>query len=153
VNFDALPILAGTVDKMRALAEEKGIELSVDVSGSLPAVRANPDRLEQVITNLVENALRFTPPGGKVVVNVYRDGAFACVKVADSGPGIPQDQQDLIWEKFYKVDKSRVRNNVGGTGLGLATVKRLVENMGGGVSVESTPGQGATFIFTLKLQK
>jgi len=151
-DFNAMPVMADTVDKMRVLAEGKGVELSLDVTGSLPPVRANPDRLEQIVTNLVENALRFTPRGGRIGVYVYREGPFACVKVTDSGPGVPPDQQDLIWEKFYKVDKSRARNDVGGTGLGLATVKRLVENMGGSVGVESVPGQGATFNFRMRLK-
>ncbi|MFZ5632638.1 MAG: ATP-binding protein [Bacillota bacterium] len=151
-EFDAAPVLERSVDKMRPLAERKGIDLYLDMAGDLPPVRANPDRLEQVMINLIGNAIRYTPRGGKVVVGAKGAGGFVRVSVTDSGPGIPPAEQDLIWEKFYKVDKSRARSDGGGTGLGLAIVKRLVEKMGGSVGVESLPGEGTTFSFTLPLQ-
>lgn len=148
-DFDPGPVIREAVLKMRTLAERKGVTLLLEVGEYIPAVRANPDRLEQVMTNLIENALRVTPGGGVITVKIAGEGCFARIAVTDSGPGIPLDQQALIWEKFYKVDKSRARTDSGGTGLGLATVRRLVERMGGGVGVESIPGKGSTFTFTL----
>jgi len=149
--FDATPVLQRSVDKMKSLAERKGINLSLEVSERLPGILANQDRLEQVMINLIENAIRYTPLGGKVYVEAIPVNGFARINVTDSGPGIPEPEQDLIWEKFYKVDKSRARSEGGGTGLGLAIVKRLVEKMGGSVGLESVPGRGVTFHFTLKL--
>ncbi|MFZ5648988.1 MAG: sensor histidine kinase [Bacillota bacterium] len=151
-DFDPIPVITESVDKMRTLADRKGVDISLETGGDIPWVRANPDRLEQVMINLIENALRFTPPGGTITVKIAQEGRLVRVMVSDSGPGVSADQQDLIWEKFYKVDKSRARNDSGGTGLGLATVKRLVERMGGEVGVESAPGKGATFTFTLRLK-
>ncbi|MCL6479053.1 MAG: HAMP domain-containing histidine kinase [Peptococcaceae bacterium] len=148
-DFDAAPVLMKSVDKMRTLAERKNIDLSLEVEEKLPVLKANPDRLEQVMINLIENALRFTPMGGSTIVRAVRADGFVKVSVTDSGPGIPGEEQELIWEKFYKVDKSRARKDGGGTGLGLAIVKRLVEKMGGSVGVESIPGKGTTFYFTL----
>ena len=150
-SFDATPALQRSVDKMKSLAERKGINLSLKVTDGLPDILANQDRLEQVMINLIENAIRHTPSGGKVNVEATMVNGFIRINVADSGPGIPETEQDLIWEKFYKVDKSRARSEGGGTGLGLAIVKRLVENMGGSVGLESVPGRGATFYFILKL--
>lgn len=149
-EFDSVPELVRSVEKMQSLAAKKKISLSLDVSPDLPALRANPDRLNQVMINLIENAVRYTPPGGSVRVSAERWGRFARISVSDSGPGIPRDELEMIWEKFYKVDKSRSRTDGGGTGLGLAIVKRLVEKMGGSVGVESLPGKGATFYFTLE---
>lgn len=151
-QFEAAPVLKRSVDKMKSLAEKKNIGLSLNVADNLPPLRANPDRLEQVMINLIENAVRFTPPGGSVHVGAEPADGFAWISVADSGPGIPEQELDLIWERFYKVDKSRVRIEGGGTGLGLAIVKRLVENMEGSVGVESIPGKGTTFYFTLMLK-
>lgn len=152
-EFDATPVLTGTVDRMQSLADQKDIVLSLAIPEELPPIQANPDRLEQIMINLIENAVRFTPTGGKVQVRALPGNGFVRISVTDAGPGIPAGELDLIWEKFYKVDKSRSRHEGGGTGLGLAIVKRLVENMGGMVGVESAPGQGTTFFFTLKYKK
>lgn len=154
-EFDAAPILLWSAEKMRPSAERKNVGLTVDVPENIPAVLANPDRLKQVLLNLLENALRYTPQGGNVSVTVnavFSDG-FLRVNVTDSGQGIPPGDQELIWEKFYKVDKSRARADGAGTGLGLAIVRRLVEKMGGSVGVEGSPGRGTTFYFTLKAKQ
>ncbi|MFZ5645532.1 MAG: ATP-binding protein [Bacillota bacterium] len=149
-EFDISPVLLKAAEKMGVFIEQKGIALDLDIPENIPPVLANPDRLQQILFNLLENALRYTPTGGNVKVNTAVLNGFVKVGVSDSGPGIPADEQELIWEKFYKVDKSRTRREGGGTGLGLAIVKRLVEKMGGHVYVESTPGQGTTFSFTLR---
>lgn len=149
-ELDITPILLSSAEKMRPFTDQKNIVLELEVSGEMTPVLANPDRLKQVLFNLMENAARYTPCGGNIKVTAVNIGEFVKVDVTDSGRGIPVGEQELIWEKFYKVDKSRARRDGGGTGLGLAIVKRLVEKMGGGVSLESTPGKGATFSFTLR---
>ncbi len=151
-KIDALPILKKSVDKMKTLADSKSINLDIEIEKSLP-VLANTDRLEQVMLNLIENALRFTPIGGIVSIKAKRVDGFAHISVIDSGSGIPQEEQELIWEKFYKTDKSRARKDGGGTGLGLSIVKRLIEKMGGSVGLSSLPGRGTTFYFTLMLDE
>lgn len=152
-DIDASPVIIKSVDKMRTLANSKSINFYVDVEASLPVLQTNPDRLEQVMLNLLENALRFTPTGGNVDIKAVRANGFANISVTDSGSGIPLEEQELIWEKFYKVDKSRVRKDGGGTGLGLSIVKRLVEKMGGSVGLHSLPEKGTTFYFTLVLDE
>ncbi|HBV95611.1 MAG: hypothetical protein JL50_09985 [Peptococcaceae bacterium BICA1-7] len=149
-EFDMTPVLLKAAEKMGVFIEQKGIALDLAISEELPPVLANPDRLQQILFNLLENAVRYTPTGGTVRVNTAVLSGNVKVSVTDSGPGIPADQQEFIWEKFYKVDKSRARREGGGTGLGLAIVKRLAEQMGGLVYVESAPGQGTTFSFTLR---
>ncbi len=148
--FDPAPVMSRTAKKIRPVAEGKNIGLVVDIPGKLPMALSNPDRLDQVLLNLLENAVRYTPAGGKVTVRAfYRDKAVR-VTVTDSGPGISAGDMEFIWEKFYKADKSRSRSHGAGTGLGLAIVRRLVEKMGGNVGVESTPGKGSTFFFSLR---
>lgn len=143
-QMDIVPILMKSIGKMKTVAYEKGITLEGELPISMPQVKSNPDRLEQVMINLLDNAMRHTPPGGIIKVDVSGTGRFIEVRVADSGPGIPESDLELIWEKFYKVDKSRTRNG-GGTGLGLAIVKRLIENMCGSITVSSVEGKGTTF--------
>lgn len=149
-QLDAVPILIKSMDKMKTMACEKGIFLEGIFPEGLPHVKSNPDRLEQVMMNLLDNAIRHTPQGGTVKVDVSGANNCIAIRVTDSGPGIPESELDLIWEKFYKVDKSRARTG-GGTGLGLAIVKRLIENMGGSVSVSSIMGRGTTFLISLSI--
>jgi len=112
-------------------------------------VAARPDEVAQVLSNLLQNALRYTPPGGRVRASVEPDaaGREVTVRVANSGPGIPPDEIHRVWERFYRVDKSRARES-GGAGVGLAIVKRIVEEAGGRVGATSMPGE-TTFWFSL----
>ncbi|MGA5304466.1 sensor histidine kinase [Nucisporomicrobium flavum] len=110
--------------------------------------RADPIRLRQAIGNLVANAIRHTPPGGSVTLSARTQGSDLVIDVADTGSGIPADQQDLIFERFWRAEKSRSRQT-GGSGLGLAIVRKLIEAHGGTAAVTSTPGRGSTF--TLRL--
>ena len=104
--------------------------------------------IKQVITNLVDNAIRYNRPQGTVRVSAHIEGPNAILEVADTGTGISQAEQQRIFDRFYRVDKSRSRAQ-GGSGLGLAIVKKIVEEHGGAISVESEPGKGSTFRVSL----
>ena len=131
-------------------AEAGQVTLERRVPADLPAVRADHDRLAQVLINLVDNAVKYTPPGGRVVVRAERAGDRAVVTVEDTGVGIPAADLPRVTERFYRVDKARSRE-LGGTGLGLAIVKHLVLAHGGDLRIESDPGRGTRVSFTLSL--
>lgn len=134
---------------MRPQFERKDVALEVESREHLPHVWADPDRLSQVLVNLLTNALTYTPRGGIVRVSVSAHEAHSLLfVVADSGIGIPEQDLSRVFERFYRVDKSRSTAG-GGSGIGLAVVKALVEQMGGEVWAESAPGEGATFSFSL----
>jgi signal transduction histidine kinase len=138
---------------VRPLAEEKRIHVARDVGPGLPAAWADPARVRQVLMNLVGNALKFTPAGGRVVLgaraaaNGTGMGRWIEVSVADTGIGIPPEEHDRIFEEFQQVPG--VEGEDQGTGLGLALAKRIVELHGGAIRVLSAPGRGSTFAFTL----
>ena len=130
-------------------AESKGVRL--ELPGPLPTpawVRGNSQRLEQVFTNLLENAIKYTPKGGRVIARARVTAKDVQIDVEDSGMGIPSASLPRIFERFYRVDRSRSRD-MGGTGLGLAIVKHVVRAHGGTVSVKSAEGQGSTFTVAL----
>lgn len=124
-----------------------GVELLVDQT--LLTVVGDPDRIDQVLTNFVDNAVRFTPEGGQIRVFAGEVGSMVRISVADSGSGVPAEHLPYIWERFYKVDAARTLKPGSGTGLGLAIARQLVELMGGAVEVESHAGVGSTFSFLL----
>jgi two-component system, OmpR family, phosphate regulon sensor histidine kinase PhoR len=128
---------------------EKGVALATSGVESVPAVLADRRRLEQVLFNLLDNAIKYTPAGGMVTVSASDEGEMVRVAVTDTGIGIPSRDLPRIFERFYRVDTARSRE-LGGTGLGLAIVKHIVLVHGGEIAVESTPGKGTTFSFTLK---
>jgi two-component system sensor histidine kinase BaeS len=139
------------VERLRAQFEEKGLQLRVTIAEDLPTVRADQDRAVQVLTNLLTNALRYTPAPGRVEVTAERDGGEVTFHVKDTGVGLSQEQLAHVFERFYRVDKSRSRA-LGGAGIGLTIAKALTEAMGGHMIAESTePGQGSTFTFTLPI--
>ncbi|OPX86287.1 MAG: Alkaline phosphatase synthesis sensor protein PhoR [Pelotomaculum sp. PtaB.Bin104] len=148
-EFDLTEIAERVLGKFKPMAAEKGIILATGFDRKEPAVAlADSDRIEQVLMNLLDNAVRATPAGGKVELSLTAIQNEILVSVKDSGPGIPPGEQHLIWERFYKIDKSRTRSS-SGTGLGLAIVKDIVEAHGGSVKVASKPGAGSTFTFNL----
>jgi signal transduction histidine kinase len=142
-EIDLSGVVAQAVSRHGAESERVGVSLTGETNGRAPAI-ADPDRLLQVLSNLIENALRSTPAGGSVVVAV-RPGA---VTVADTGPGLEPDELPHAFERFY-LHSRHSRNGAVGTGLGLAIVKELTEAMGGTVAVESEPGHGTTFTLDL----
>lgn len=149
----ALLTLNSAVDSVCTLLEEKadakGITIDRSAIADAPPVLADRSKLEQVLFNLLDNAIKYTPEHGSIVVSATTADGMVRVAVADTGIGIPARDLPRIFERFYRVDPARSRE-IGGTGLGLAIVKHIVQLHGGTVTVESTPGQGSTFVFTLK---
>ena len=136
---------------MLPLFDEKGVELNSALSENLPSVLADVDRVVQVLSNLLSNALRHTPSGGRVVVKAEASGNEVTFEVTDTGTGIAPEHLERVFERFYRVDKSRSQGEAhGGSGVGLAISRALVEAMGGRIGVKSLGlGQGASFVFTL----
>jgi two-component system OmpR family sensor kinase len=131
-------------------AAEKNLRLKVEAGAAVPEVMVDPLRIEQVISNLLTNAMRHTPAGGSININVSRDSNNLVISVADTGEGIKADDLPHIFERFYRSGSARARKD-GGTGLGLAIVKQMVEAHGGRVWVESRPGSGSRFGFSIPL--
>ena len=137
-RLDLVPAVRSAVELARPSFESRDIEVRIHVPQTLP-VRAEPDRLAQVLANLLQNASRYTPAGGTVQVSAESRPTDALVSISNSGDGIPQQDLPHVFERFYRVEKSRDRAR-GGAGVGLAIVKQLVESIGGRVGVESRPG-------------
>jgi len=139
-----LAALAGhVVETVRARAREQETRMTIDVSPGVCAL-GDPIGIEQVIQNLVDNAIKYGKRGGEVRVHGERTAARVVLTVADDGPGIAAEHLPRLFERFYRVDAGRSRER-GGTGLGLAIVKHLVESMGGAIQVTSDVGRGTTF--------
>jgi len=139
-------LLHSASDRMKMQAERAGLNLLVECSEDLPPIYADLPRLEQVLVNLIHNAVKFTPPDGEITLAAVCDGHFIRFSVHDTGSGIPSDDLPRIFERFYRVDRSRTG---GGTGLGLSIAKHLVEAHTGRIWAESREGQGSTFYFTI----
>jgi two-component system phosphate regulon sensor histidine kinase PhoR len=127
---------------------KEGITLSLEIKGDIPPLKVDVNYIDQVISNLIDNAIKYTPSGGKIDVIVEDLGKDIRVSVKDTGIGIPKEDLPRIFERFYRGDKSRSLS-LGGVGLGLSIVKHIVEAHGGRVGVESEIGKGSTFYFTL----
>jgi signal transduction histidine kinase len=134
-----------TVEMYEDLADERGVTIE---SAAAPELVADVDRnrLRQVLANLLDNAVKYTPPGGRVEIRAGREGGTVVVQVKDTGAGIPPDELPRIWDRLYRGDKSR---STRGLGLGLSLVRAIVRAHGGDVSVESAPGQGSEFVIRL----
>lgn len=143
-------LIQRVITKLAPLCKERDITIQEEFTTSFPEVWGNEDRLEQVFTNLIHNALLFSPSGSLVIVGGKREAHEALLFVRDQGSGIPPQDLPHIFERFYRVEKSRSRQG-GGTGLGLAITKQIIEHHGGKIWVESQMGQGTTFLFTLPL--
>ncbi len=149
--LDISPVVEAGVDALRPTAEAKGIQLVVDVPKTAPVIEGDPDRLQQVVWNLVSNAVKFTPPGGRIEVRLRREDSCLALAVADNGKGIRPDFLPYVFERFRQADSTSTRAH-GGLGLGLAIVRHLVELHGGTVQAESPgEGQGSTFAVRLPL--
>ncbi|MBN1400216.1 MAG: HAMP domain-containing protein [Anaerolineae bacterium] len=146
VPTDLAEVIPPAVERLRPQAERAGLQLEVTLQEGLPRVLGDRERLRQVVTNLVHNAIKFTPQGGHVRVAAAEEAGEVVVSVADTGIGIPDDVLTRIFERFYKRDRSRSEE---GMGLGLAIAKHVVQGHGGRIWVESTEGRGSVFSFTL----
>jgi two-component system, OmpR family, phosphate regulon sensor histidine kinase PhoR len=133
----------------RERAEKKGVRLGAELAASLPAVEGDPRAVEHVLSNLVDNAVKYCPSGTRIMVSAVGDEGRVRLVVADNGPGIAPEHLPRVFERFYRVDAGRSRD-LGGTGLGLSIVKHMVEAMRGKVSVESAVGKGSTFVVSLQ---
>jgi len=140
-----------STERLRLFADRQGVTLRVDRPRSVPPVQGDEERIGQVFVNLLHNAVKFSPDGGAVTVSVRADAGRVVTSVADHGVGIPRSAQARIFERFYKVDRARVRGETGGTGLGLAIARHIIEQHGGTIWVESTEGAGSTFSFGLPI--
>jgi two-component system sensor histidine kinase SenX3 len=146
VPVDVRSVLMTVLARMRSVARRKNITLQWKRFGRAAqyTVRGDETQLASMFTNLVDNAVKYTPSGGRVEVTGGFEGSEIVIQVSDTGIGIPEEKLPRIFERFYRVDKARSKET-GGTGLGLSIVKHVAENHGGRVAVESTPGEGSTF--------
>jgi signal transduction histidine kinase len=132
------------VERHGVVADGRRISLQTSIRPGAEHVRADGRRLEQALQNLVANAVRHTPDGGRVIVSAERSGDSLCLRVEDTGPGIPPEHLPLVFDRFYKIDRARASGQAG-SGLGLSIVKAIVERHGGRVSADNAPGGGALF--------
>jgi PAS domain S-box-containing protein len=156
IAMSPINVADGAMSIMRAQAVANGLELRTEIADDLPAwIEGDPTRLRQILLNLLSNAVKFTSSGA-VTLRISRQGRAADAQlrfaVTDTGPGIPPDRQQLLFQNFSQIDRSITRR-FGGTGLGLAISKRLAEAMGGSIGVESEPGKGSTFHFTIAMRE
>jgi len=140
--------ISAACERMDLQAKRAGLQLEMSVNPNLPKTLVDATKIEQVLVNLIHNAIKFTPPGGRVVVNAFKEGEFIIYTVKDSGKGILPKDLERIFERFYKTDRSRSER---GTGLGLSISRHLVEAHNGNIWAESQPGQGSTFLFRIPI--
>jgi len=149
-DIDLGEIMNSVRQTIRPMVEAKGHQLSLQIEENLPQVHGDPTRLRQILLNLLSNAIKFTPPGGQISVDAHQQGDWAHISVTDNGIGIKPEGHDRIFESFTQAD-TLSDNTTEGTGLGLTLTKQLVEATGGSISLESEPGKGSKFTFTLPL--
>lgn len=145
-SIDPNKLLLSAAERMKAQAERAKLKLHVECGEDLPMVQADKNRLEQVLVNLIHNAVKFTKPGGEIALSAESDDGGVRFGVRDTGIGIPQESLSRIFERFYRVDSSRTGS---GTGLGLSISKHIIEAHGGRIWAESEEGRGSTFYFLL----
>jgi PAS domain S-box-containing protein len=147
-DVEPVPLVDAALYALHTLSESGGVTLEAMYDEPLPGVHADPERVTQLLSNLVGNALKFTPAGGRVNVRVEQQGDGVMVSVIDTGSGIPAGQLPYVFDRFYQVSKGR-KGSRHGAGLGLTISRGIVEAHGGTISIESAPGRGTTVRFTL----
>ncbi len=143
--LDIGPIIHGVTSQFYPITHSRKQSLTVDLPATLPHVRAHRRYLEQILMNLLTNASKFTPAGGKITMSAAKNDPNLVIEVADSGIGIPMDKQELVFQPYYQIRGGK------GSGLGLAITKFLVELHGGSIRLESMPGKGSRFFCSLPL--
>lgn len=154
-NMNEFPlevVLNRATTSLKPQLDAKKLTVKIALSEDMPLCYGDEDRIEQVIHNLLSNALQYSPEGSKILITSQILPDEIHVEISDNGPGIPAEDLPLVWERFYRVDKDRSRQK-GGTGLGLAIVQEIIKKHGGRVTAESEPGEGTVFGFTLPLVK
>jgi len=146
---DIAAVAKQALSALQPLADEKNIQLKTDIADKLPELQADETKIKSVVTNLVNNAIKFTPQQGRVTVQVRRRREHLVIRVSDTGMGIPTDDLPKIFDRFYRIH--RPGKQIQGTGLGLAIVKKIVMMHAGRIDVESEPDQGTTFTVVLPL--
>jgi signal transduction histidine kinase len=141
-------VVAKVLEERHSAAEQAGIAMDFSAVPGVPTVLGDPQHLQQAVDCIVENALKFTPGGGRVTLQVYAEPGWTCLAVADTGVGIPAEELERIFIAFYQVDGSTTRK-YSGVGLGLTVARTVVAKHGGQIVVESQPGQGSRFIIKL----
>jgi two-component system phosphate regulon sensor histidine kinase PhoR len=147
LNFEISPLeplIQTTINLHKNQIDQRKLHVSVEIPEGLPSLSLDPVKINEVFSNLLNNAIKFTPPGGEININASQNGEFVRIDFTDSGIGIESQNFGRIFERFYRVDKGRSRD-MGGTGLGLAIVKHIVQSHNGKISVESEFGKGSTF--------
>ncbi len=152
-NVDMGLLLQSIVNKFTPQAQKANLTLQLDIPGDLPLVTGDGDRLAQVFTNLVDNALKFTPANGTITLSAKKVGDEVELSVNDTGSGVPSEALPYLFDRFYQADPSRAGGEKHGAGLGLAIVKEIVEAHGGKIGVRSQAGQETTFVIHLPLVK
>lgn len=142
-------LIEEAINQLSPQAERQQLSIKKELAPDLPAVRADTGRVKQVIINLAHNAIKFTPQGGSITISTRYNEKYVNVDVTDTGMGISRDDLPHIFERFYKADKAR---SSGGTGMGLAIAKHVIESHGGSIRVQSEEGKGSTFSFDLPLK-
>lgn len=148
VLVDVAEVLHGVADLMQARAEDKDLLFSVEIEPNLPPVKATPEHIKRLWTNLISNAIKYTEPGGIVVVSLTQNPNYVVGTVRDTGIGMTSEQMSHLFEEFYRTEEAKAMERQG-TGLGLSIVKRIVESYGGRIWVESEKGKGSKFSFAL----
>ena len=143
------PLVSQVLSEIDVARTDRGVAVTSEVPEDLPPALADRERVHQVLFNLVDNAVRYTPSGGAVTVSAHRHNGSVEIEVHDTGVGIPAEHLPRLFERFYRVDTSRSREGDGGTGIGLAIARSVVEAHGGQIHAESEPGSGSTFTFEL----
>ena len=147
-NISVYSLCQNAADVLKAQIDAKGANLTLDLHQSLPNVRADANKIIWVLTNLISNALRYTDSGGQIRLSAERIAPYIHVSVIDNGPGIPFEVQSKIFDKFVQIKSDKA---LGGSGLGLTICKEIIRAHGGTIWVDSTPGEGSTFTFTLPI--
>ena len=150
VSFDVCGVVRRAADLLLPTAQRKDQSLVVEIPRSLPRVLGNPDYIERAVSNLIDNAIKYTPERGRIHVTAMAEEDAVVIEISDNGIGIPPEDLSRVFERFYRVDRSRSRE-MGGTGLGLSIVKHVVQVHGGAIDVSSTPGQGSNFRLKLPI--